>query len=105
MLKYYLLVAFRNVIRYKAFTAINILGLSIGLACSILIYIWIKDELSFDRYHENAENIYRVYEKQYYSGGETFMVFATPEPLAKALKQDIPEICDPPESFLGDSSG
>jgi putative ABC transport system permease protein len=92
MLKYYLLVAFRNVIRYKAFTAINILGLSIGLACSILIYIWVKDELSFDRYHENAENIYRIYEKQFYSGGETFMVFATPEPLAKALKQDIPEI-------------
>lgn len=92
MLKYYFLVAFRNVIRYKAFTAINILGLSIGLACSILIYIWVKDELSFDRYHENAESIYRVYEKQFYSGGETFMVFATPEPLAKALKQDIPEI-------------
>jgi putative ABC transport system permease protein len=92
MLKYYLLIALRNVIRYKAFTAINILGLSIGLACSILIYIWVKDELSFDRYHENAENIYRVYEKQYYSGGETFLVFATPEPLARALKQDIPEI-------------
>ncbi len=92
MLKYYLLIAFRNVIRYKAFTAINILGLSIGLACSMLIYIWVKDELSFDRYHENAENIYRIYEKQFYSGGETFMVFATPEPLARALKQDIPGI-------------
>jgi ABC-type antimicrobial peptide transport system permease subunit len=92
MLKYYLLIAFRNIVRYKAFTAINILGLSIGLACSILIYIWVKDELSFDRYHENAEYIYRVYEKQYYSGEETFLVFATPEPLAKALKQDIPEI-------------
>jgi ABC-type antimicrobial peptide transport system permease subunit len=92
MLKYYFLIALRNVIRYKAFTAINILGLSIGLACSILIYIWVKDELSFDRYHKNAENIYRVYEKQYYSGGETFLAFATPEPLAKALKQDIPEI-------------
>jgi len=92
MLKYYFLVALRNVIRYKAFTAINILGLSIGLACSIFIYIWVKDELSFDRYHKNAENIYRVYEKQYYSGGETFLVFATPEPLSRALKQDIPEI-------------
>jgi putative ABC transport system permease protein len=92
MLKNYLLIAFRNIIHYKAFTAINILGLSIGLACSILIYLWIKDELSFDRYHENAENIYRVYEKQYYSGGETFLVYATPEPLSKALKQDIPEI-------------
>ena len=94
MLKYYLLIAFRNIIRYKAFTAINILGLAIGIVCSILIYIWVKDELSFDRYHENAEYIYRVYEKQYYSGGETFLVFATPEPLAKALKQDIPEIAN-----------
>lgn len=92
MLKNYLLIAFRTIIHYKVFTAINILGLSIGLACSILIYLWVKDELSFDRYHENAENIYRVYEKQYYSGGETFLVFATPEPLSKALKQDIPEI-------------
>jgi putative ABC transport system permease protein len=92
MLKNYLLIAFRNIIHYKTFTAINILGLSIGLACSILIYLWVKDELSFDRYHENAKNIYRVYEKQYYSGGETFLVFATPEPLSKALKQDIPEI-------------
>jgi len=92
MLKNYLLIAFRNIIHYKAFTAINILGLSIGLASSILIYLWVKDELSFDRYHENAENIYRVYEKQYYSEGETFQVFATPEPLSKALKEDIPEI-------------
>ena len=92
MLKNYILIALRNIIHYKAFTAINILGLSIGLACFILIFLWVKDELSYDRYHENAENIYRVYEKQFYSGGETFLVFATPEPLSKALKQDIPEI-------------
>lgn len=92
MLKNYLLIALRNVLQYKTYTAINILGLAIGLACAILIYLWVKDELSFDRYHENAENIYRVYEKQYYTGNETFMVFATPEPLSKALKQDIPEI-------------
>jgi ABC-type antimicrobial peptide transport system permease subunit len=92
MFKNYLLIAVRNIVRFKASTAINISGLAIGLTCSILIYLWVKDELSYDRYHENAENIYRVYEKQYYSGGETFLVFATPEPLSKALKQDIPEI-------------
>ena len=92
MFRNYLITILRNALRQKVHSFINIAGLSIGLTCSILIFLWVEDELSFDRYHENANNIYRVYEQQTYSGDEKFLVFATPEPLAKALIEEIPEI-------------
>ncbi len=92
MFRNYLITIFRNTLRRKVHSFINIAGLSIGLTCSILIFLWVEDEFSYDRYHENANNIYRVYEEQTYSGDEKFLVFATPEPLAKALIEEIPEI-------------
>lgn len=60
MFKNYLKVGIRNMLRYKAFSIINITGLSVGIACCMLILLYVKDELSFDRYHENYNNIYRV---------------------------------------------
>ncbi|MBA7566847.1 hypothetical protein ES708_08546 [subsurface metagenome] len=92
MLRNYIITALRNLVRQKIYSFINILGLSIGLACFILIMLWVSDELGYDRFHENANHLYRVYEKQYYSGGEEFKVFATPEPLAVALEETFPEI-------------
>ena len=78
--------------KFKGYTFINIAGLAIGIACCILILLWVRDELSFDGFHEKADRLYRVVEQQYYAGGELFPVAVTPAPLAPALKEEIPEV-------------
>ena len=60
MIRNYLKIAFRNIIRHKAFTAINIAGLAIGMTCSIFIFLWVQNERSYDRFHKNADEIYRI---------------------------------------------
>ena len=60
MLRNYLKIALRNLVRQKLYSMINITGLSIGIACFILISLWVFDELSFDRFHENKDRIYRI---------------------------------------------
>lgn len=62
MLKNYLRVLLRNMARHKGFAFINIAGLALGIACCLLILLWVQDELSFDAYHENAERIHRLVE-------------------------------------------
>ena len=59
MLRNYLTIAIRNLRKYKFYSAINILGLSIGIAAFLFILLYVQDELSYDRYHENAEQIIR----------------------------------------------
>jgi putative ABC transport system permease protein len=92
MLRNYIKIAFRNIIRHKGYSFINIAGLAVGMAACILILLWVRHELSYDRFHENAESIYRVVENQYYSGNQLFPVAVTPAPLAQALKEEFPEI-------------
>jgi ABC-type antimicrobial peptide transport system permease subunit len=92
MLNNYLKIALRNLARQKANSFINITGLAIGMTCSMLILMWVQHELSFDRFNENANDIYRVVENQYYAGGQIFPVAVTPSPLAPALKAQFPEI-------------
>lgn len=70
---------------------INLIGLSTGLACSLLIYLWVLDELSVDSFHENDANLYEVMENQEQSGTITTQR-ATPDPLAEALLEEMPEI-------------
>ncbi len=60
MIKNYFKIAFRNIIRHKAYSAINIAGLAIGMASSILILLWVQNELSYDKFHKNAKEIYRI---------------------------------------------
>lgn len=84
-------VALRNLVRYKGYSFINIFGLSLGMACSLFIFLWVQDELSYDRFHENAHLIYRVEQDQYYSG-ETFHVNVSPHPVGPAYVEAIPEI-------------
>jgi len=91
MLKNYLKIAFRNLSRQKVFSLINIVGMAIGLACGILLSLWIFDELSYDKFHENGENIYRVLENQSYSS-QNMQVAVTPAPLAESIKGDFPEV-------------
>jgi len=78
----YFKIAFRNIIRHKAFAAINIAGLAIGMACSIFILRWVQNELSYDRFHRNAAMIYRVS-----AGGER-----NSGPMVPELKAKIPAI-------------
>ena len=58
MLSNYLKAAYRNLLRYKGYSAINIFGLTIGLATTIFIFLWVYDELNYDRYHKNIERMY-----------------------------------------------
>ena len=60
MFSNYFKIAVRNILRHKAYSIINIAGLSVGMACTILILLWLQHELSYDRYHTNADRIYRV---------------------------------------------
>jgi putative ABC transport system permease protein len=91
MIKNYIKIAYRNLLRYKGHTLINVLGLSIGLAGCILILVFIQDELSYDRFHEKSADIYRIvtgYSRQ----GNLNYYPNTPAPLAPALSNECPEI-------------
>ena len=82
----------RSIKKQKMYAFINIFGLAAGMACCILILLWAQDELSFDRFHQNYENIYRLvadWPKYSWEGIE-----GTPEPLGKAVKEQIPEVAD-----------
>ena len=92
MIKNYLKIAFRNFKRQKAFSFINISGLAIGMACCLLLMLFIHYELSFDRYHENAENIYRAAIKHDRALMGTQMMNVTPGILAPFLREECPEV-------------
>jgi putative ABC transport system permease protein len=91
MIKNFFRLSFRSILKNKGFAFINIFGLAIGLAASLLILLWVQDELSYDKFNSNAENIYRVEEDQFYSG-EKYHVTVTPHPSGPVWKEKIPEI-------------
>ncbi len=91
MIKNYLKTAWRNLLKNKMFSLINISGLALGMTCSLLIMLWLKDEIRKDKFHENGKRLYRVMENQFYSGDiSTFE--STPGILADNIVKDIPEI-------------
>lgn len=92
MLRNYIQVAFRYFIRYRGYSLLNVVGLSIGLTSAMLILLWVHDELTFDTHFPDRERIFRIMENQTYSDGETYTFAATPGPLAEALITEIPEI-------------
>ncbi len=90
MLRNYLKITFRNTTRHKGYSFINLAGLAIGMACTLLIMLWVKDELSYDKFHKNGDNIYRIM-----SYGTKYMIEGfdgTPAPLAPAIKDEVPGI-------------
>jgi len=91
MFKNYLKIAVRNLIKNKLFSFINIGGLAIGLACALFILLWVRDEISFDRFHKNANAIYRMNWDFKYNNNEGIGP-GTPPPLAAALATEIPEV-------------
>ena len=102
MYKHYLTVAIRNLIRQKAFSAINVIGLALGMTCCMMIYLWVQDEKGVDNFHTNGNVLYSVYQTTYsnaeVSGGYAIpFVYTSPDlerehVLADELKEGIPEI-------------
>lgn len=92
MFRHYLIVAFRNLWKYKLQSAISIVGLSVGFVCFTLAILWIRYELTYDNFHKDADNIYRVRTKDTWKG--VGLASLTPYPLAGYLKETFPEIKD-----------
>jgi len=91
MLKNYLKIAFRKIIRQKGFSLINLIGLAVGMAACLLILFWLRDEFSFDKYNENYDSIYRVIHEQKYENRIIHSAKA-PTPLGPSLVEDFPDI-------------
>lgn len=91
MIKNYLKIAWRNLIRNKSFSLLNIVGLSIGLAVTALILIWINFEMGMDQFHENKDRIYQVYNKAPVDG-ELWTWNSTPKVMASVIEKDYPEV-------------
>ena len=91
MFKNYFKTTFRNLWKTKGYSLLNIGGLAIGIACAALIFLWVEDELTFDHYFSNRDNLYKVKDRQTYNG-TTFTFDATPGLLAQGMKSEIPGI-------------
>jgi putative ABC transport system permease protein len=91
MLKNLIIIAWRNIRKDKTYSAINILGLTIGITCSMFLLMYILDELSFDRYHANAANIYRVV-SNIKEPDNAFTWAVAQQPLAPELRDNYPEV-------------
>lgn len=92
MLLNYLKIALRNLMRHKVFSLINIFGLALGITCCMLILLWVRDELSFDRFHKNADNLVRVISVQHYPGASDLTVESGPGTLVPSMEKEQPEV-------------
>jgi ABC-type antimicrobial peptide transport system permease subunit len=91
LLKNYFKIAFRNLIKKKGYSFINIAGLTLGITAFFLISVWVMFHLSFDRFHENASHIYRVMERRHFPDHVEYG-FRTPGPLAASLEEKFSEV-------------
>ena len=91
MIRNYFKTTLRSLLKNRSYSFLNISGLAIGIACASLIFLWVQDELTFNHNFEKRDNIYRIYENQTYEG-KVSTFHATPGPMAKAMKADIPGI-------------
>jgi predicted permease len=92
MLRNFLLIAARNLLREHVYVIINVCGLAVGLTCSIFIFLWVTDEVRFDRFHKDTDRIFRVMENFNYSNGEIHTYEALPSPLADKLQAEFAEV-------------
>ena len=91
MLKNYLQVALRNLRNSKSYSVINVVGLAVGIACFIMITLFVRDELSYDRYNKNADQIYRPAFTATFNGREIRSAMS-PAPMGAAISHDLPEV-------------
>jgi len=93
MLRNYIIVAFRNMARQKVYSVINVMGLSLGIACSVLVFLYVQEEYSYDKFHENSDRLYRVWSKEHNpERGREIANAATPYMLPDVLRSDYPEV-------------
>lgn len=91
MFKNYLQTAFRNIRKRISFSILNITGLAIGIACAGFIFLWVKDEMTYDDYFSNKANLYKIKDYQTYDG-QTFTFDSSPGPLAEAIREEVPGV-------------
>ncbi len=91
MIRNYFKIAWRNLIKNKGFTAINIVGLSLGIGCFVLIAMFVTDELSYDQYNEHADRIYRINSDISFGGTDMSMAVSS-DPMGETLENDYPEV-------------
>jgi putative ABC transport system permease protein len=91
MIKNYTKITFRNLKKNKFYSFINITGLAIGIASCLIIFLWVQNELSYDRFHENAGKLYRIFQESP-QGDRIFRFMSTPSGLGPLLKEQYPEI-------------
>jgi len=91
MLKNYLKIAFRNLIKNKIYSVINILGLSVGLACSILLFMHVRDEFSYDTFYQKSDQLYRMALERIYPDHRGFYAII-PDGFSKVVEQDLPQV-------------
>jgi len=91
MFNNYMKIALRNLTKFKSYSFINIFGLAVGLTSCLLIMLYVKQELSYDEFHEQADRIYRIGVENTYSDRVTYYS-QTPVPMAPAFRIDFPEI-------------
>ncbi|GGH05134.1 ABC transporter permease [Mucilaginibacter phyllosphaerae] len=91
MFKNYLKITWRNLLKNKSFTSINIAGLAVGMASAALILFWVQNEMSYDQFHEKKDRIYQMYNRSFFDG-KLICWGTTPKPMMKALKQDYPQV-------------
>ena len=101
MIKNYFKIAWRSLLKNKGYSFINIFGLATGLACSLLIFLFVKDETSYDRFHKDAGQIYRVVKDFVNDDGSRLPDATTPPALAPAMQKDIPEVAITTRVFPG----
>jgi len=92
MIRNYLKIAFRSLWRSKVHSGINIIGLSLGIGCCVLIVLFVRDEVTFDMFNAKANRIYRVYAKEDWGVDQQFFNTVTPFPMGPALKENFPEV-------------
>ncbi|AUD07121.1 hypothetical protein CWM47_01555 [Spirosoma pollinicola] len=91
MIRNYVKIAWRNIVRNKAFSGINLAGLALGMMSSLLILLWVQDERKVDSFHANGKHLYQIYERQHFDG-KVYASYFTQGPLADELKRSFPEI-------------
>jgi putative ABC transport system permease protein len=94
MIKNYIKIAFRNLIQYKSHALINVLGLAVGIAATIFILLYIQFELSFDNFHTNADNLYRISLIHKHKDIVEYDSHQFTPPIGPAMKKDFPEVED-----------
>ena len=103
MLKNYLIIAWRNLLKSKGFSFINIAGLAVGLACFILTALWVVNELSYDRYNEKADRIYRINSFIRFGGNDLSLAVCS-DPMGATLKRDYPQVEEFVRFYTSDGS-